>query len=489
MESGAIDAARGRGAVHAHRRGGLAALAALCAADVLVTLDGMVVSVALPSIQHDLGFSAAALQWVVTAYTLALGTCLLLGGRVADALGRRRTLLVGLATFTAASAIAGASRTPALLLAARALAGLGAALAIPAALALIAVTFAEGSARNRALGFMSASMDVGMVVGAVLGGVITSLLGWPWVFYVIVVVGLATLAITPRAVEESRPTQARQPLNGPSALAAAGGLALLIFTLTRAQAVGLGAAGTLAPLAGSLVLLAGFAVLESHAESPLLPRRLLRRRRALAAYVAIVANAGGFVSVIVLSTLYLQRILGFSALAAGLAFVPLAVSAGAGGPLAAPLIDRFGVRAVVAASLTITAAGVALLARVPVDGRYPTAILPIFAVTGFTFATAAVPLTAEAVADAPPTDHGIAAALFQTFTHVGGAIVLALVIIAAAGRTDAALDDGAGHAAALTAGYRLGFVLAAAFLLVGAAAATALLRPRAGRRRSVRAPK
>jgi EmrB/QacA subfamily drug resistance transporter len=459
----------------ATRRSAPAALAVLCAADVLVTLDGMVVSVALPSMQRDLGLSASALQWVVTAYTLALGTFLLLGGRVADAFGRRRTLLVGLATFTVASAIAGASRTPAILLAARALAGLGAALAVPAALALVSVMFEEGRPRNRALGYMSASIDVGMVAGAVLGGVITSVLGWPWVFYVVVGVGLATFVVTPRVIEESRPERTRRPLNVPSALAAAGGLALVILSLTRAQTSGFGAAGTLAPLAGSLVLLAGFAVLERRAASPLLPRRLLRRRRATAAYTAIVANAGAFVSVIVLSTLYLQRILGFSALEAGLAFVPLAVSAGAGGPLAAPLIERFGVRQVVGASLAITAVAVALLARVTVDGSYVTSVMPIFAVCGFTFATAAVPLTAEAVADAPPGEHGVAAGLFQTFTHVGGAIVLPLVIIAAVARTDAALAEGAGRATALTAGYRLGFLIVAALLLLGAAVSSALL--------------
>jgi EmrB/QacA subfamily drug resistance transporter len=454
------------------RRDGAAALAVLCAADVLVTLDGMVVSVALPSIRRDLGFSPGALQWVVTAYTLALGTFLLLGGRVADAFGRRRTLLAGLAIFTAASAVAGVSNTPAVLLAARALAGLGAALAIPAALALVSATFEQGPARNRALGYMSASIDVGMVVGAVLGGVVTALLGWPWVFYVIVVAGVATLVITPRVVEESRAARA-QPLNLPSALAAASGLALLIFALTSAQATGIGA-GTLGALAGSAAMLTGFAALERHAESPLLPRHLLRRRRALAAYVAIVANAGAFIGVVVLSTLYMQEILGLSALEAGLAFVPLAVSAGAGGPLAPPLIERFGARAVVATSLTITAAGVALLARVPVDGAYATTLLPVFAVTGFTFATAAVPLTAEAVADAPSGDHGIAAGLFQTFTHVAGTVVLPLVTIAAAARTEAL---GGGHAA-LTAGYRLGFALAAALLLMGAVAATLLLRDR-----------
>jgi EmrB/QacA subfamily drug resistance transporter len=461
-------------ATSATRRRGAAALVVLCAADVLVTLDGMVVSVALPSMQRDLGLSASALQWVVTAYTLAFGTFLLLGGRVADALGRRRTLLAGLATFTAASAIAGASRTPAVLLAARALAGLGAALAVPAALALVSVMFEEGRARNQALGYMSASIDVGMVVGAVLGGIVTSVLGWPWVFYVVVGVGLATLAVAPRVIEESRATEARRPLNVPAALAAAGGLALLIFSLTRAQTIGFGAAGTLAPLAGSLLLLAGFALLERRAASPLLPRRLLRRRRATAAYMAIVANAGAFVSVIVLSTLYLQRILGFSALEAGLAFVPLAVSAGAGGPLAAPLIDRFGVRTVVGASLAITAGAVALLSRVTVDAGYLTSVMPMFAICGFTFATAAVPLTAEAVADAPASDHGIAAGLFQTFTHVGGAIVLPLVIIATVTRTDSALADGAGHATALTAGYRLGFLIVAALLLLGAVVSTAL---------------
>src|SRR5919202_5946451 len=212
------------------------ALVALCLADVLVALDGTVVSVALPSIQDGLGFSNAALQWVVTAYTLALGSFLLLGGRVADLLGPRRTLMAGLGVFTAASLAAGLARAPAPLLAARAAAGLGAALAIPAALALVTAVFREGRERTRALGFVSLAIDVGMVSGAALGGVVTSALGWPWVFFLLVPVGIATLALIPRVLDEHAPRPRRsERLDVLGALTAASGLGLLIFALTRAQ--------------------------------------------------------------------------------------------------------------------------------------------------------------------------------------------------------------------------------------------------------------
>jgi EmrB/QacA subfamily drug resistance transporter len=470
----------GTGAATADRRQSARrlTLVVLCAADMLVALDGTIVNVALPSIQVDLGLSAAALQWVVTAYTLTLGSFLLLGGRIGDALGRRRTLLIGLATFTAASALAGAAREPALLLASRALAGLGAALAIPAALALVAATFAEGRERNRALGAMSASIDVGMVAGALLGGAVTSLLGWPWVFFVIVLLGLVTLLALPRAgVADRRPPRRGRPLGAPAALTAAAGLAMLILGLSRAPGHGLGAA--VGPLAAAAAFLAGFVVLERRSPSPLLPPRLLRRRRACGAYLAIVANAGAFVCLVVLSTLYMQRVLHLSALEAGLAFVPLAVSAGAGGPLAPWLVDRAGARRVVVLSLLVTAACVGWLSRIPMHGDYAATLLPVFAVSGLTFATAAVPLTGEAVAEAPPDDQGIAAGLFQTFTHAGGAVVLALVVIAGAARSDAALRAGAAPLEAATAGHRLGFVLVSALLVAGAIAAAVLL-PRVG---------
>jgi EmrB/QacA subfamily drug resistance transporter len=448
---------------------GRLALIVLCVADVLVALDGTVVSVALPSIQRDLHFSATGLQWVVTAYTVTLGSFLLLGGRIADAAGPRRTFVSGLAVFTAGSLVAGLARTPAVLVGARAVAGLGAALAIPAALALIAAGFRDGQERTRALGLVSAGIDVGMALGAVLGGVVTTALGWPWAFLLAVPLGAATVAVAPRVLDEQRPRRPER-IDPLGAIMVATGVGSLIYGLTAAEARGVADARTLAPIVLAAAVLAGFAHRERERGA------VAGGRRALAADVAIVANAGAFGGVLVLSTLHMQRVLGFSALEAGLGFVPLVLSAGAGGPAAARLVARFGTRGVVAASFVITAGAALWLAGAPVGTGYAAALLPAFAVGGFTFATAAVPLTAEAVADAAPAAKGAAAGLFQTCTHAGGAVVLAALIVCAAARSDGAAARGADATAALLAGYRLAFVLTAALLAAGALVALALLR-------------
>jgi predicted MFS family arabinose efflux permease len=345
------------------------ALLVLCTADVLVALDGMIVTVALPAIQRHVGFSAGALQWVVTAYTFTLGGFLLAGGRLADRWGAHRTLAAGLGLFAAGSLAAGLARSPGVLLAARSVTGLGAATAIPAALSLIASLYDDEEDRHRALGWQSAGMDAGLVAGAALGGAITSALGWPWVFLLVV----------------------------PVAVAAALGALRVVPPSARRDA------------------------------APAGPLTLLRDRRVRNADLAIVANAGGFGSTVFLASLHMQRELGWSAAQAGLGFVPLAVSAGLAGPAAARLVARFGVRDTVSASLAATAACLLWLAH---GGGYVGTVLPAFLVGGMTFATAAVPLTAEAVDG--PDDKGTAAGLFQTFTHAGGAVVLTGVAAVAA---------------------------------------------------------
>jgi MFS family permease len=460
---------------HARRRG---TLAVLCAADVLVALDATGVGVALPSIQDGLGFSATGLQWVVTAYTVSLGAFVLVGGRIADAAGPLRTLRAGLAVFAAGSLCAGLARDPALLVAARALAGLGAALAIPASLALLAAEFPRGPERTRAIGVVSAGIDAGMVLGAVLGGIVTSALGWPWVFLLAVPIAVATVAVAPRFLGEQRPNGRAARLDPLAAPVAATGLAALILALTRVEAHGVAAPATVIPLGAGVVLLAGFAALERRAADPLVPRAVLRRRRPRAANLAIVANAGAFGGLLVLSALAMQRVMGFGALEAGLGFIPLALSAAAGGPAAAPLAARFGAPRVVGASFVVTSAAMVWVAVAP-EHTYAVALLPAFAVAGFTFATAAVPLTDTAVADAGPAEHGAAAGVFQTSTHAGGAAVLAVLVVAAAAWTRGVAADGPPGTDALAAGYRFAFALTAALLLAGAVLTAALLRERA----------
>jgi EmrB/QacA subfamily drug resistance transporter len=405
------------------------ALAVLCAADVLVMIDGMVVAVALPAIRRDLGFSAAGLQWVVTAYTLALGSFLLVGGRAADLYGRRRTLVAGLLVFSAGSLAAGLAPEAAALLAARAVQGVGAALAVPAALALVAATFREGAERDRAIGLMAVMIDVGMVAGLVLGGVVTALLGWPWVFYLVVGPGLAAAALVPRALEESRDESAPRRLDVPGAALVAGGCGLLVLAVVQTEHHGLLALAALGPLAGSAALLAAFVAVERRVAAPIVRLGILRVRSLATANLAVVANAGGFGGMTFLSTLYLQGERGLTALETGLAFLPLAASAGLGGLAAARLVARFGARRVATASLLVTTAGFAVLSLGGV-----VAVLAGFAVTGFAFASAFVPLAACGLAGAREGEKGLASGLFQTSTHLGGAIVLAvLAAIAAAG--------------------------------------------------------
>src|SRR5918999_549292 len=380
---------------------GSRALALLCAADLVVALDGMVVMVALPAIERDLGASQGELQWVVTAYTLTLGAFLLVGGRAGDLYGRRRMLVVGLVVFALASLAAGLASATAPLLAARAIQGIGAALGVPWALALLPAIYRHERERQRAIGRLSATIDVGMIGGLVVGGVLTASIGWPWCFFVAVPFGLAAAALAPSALEESRDEDA-PPLD----------------------------------LAG--------------------------------ATLAVAANAGGFVGMTFMATLYMQQVLGFSPLEAGLGSLPLALSAGAGG-LAAPwIIDRAGARTTATVSLVVTALAFAYLARVPDDGGYATVLLPAFLIAGFTFATAFVPLTSQGMTGVREGEKGLASGLFQTSTHLGGAFVLTVLATAAAGRSAAALDAGETDAAALTSGFALAFAVAAAILALGA---------------------
>jgi MFS family permease len=302
-------------------------LTLLCVADLLMMIDGMVVTVALPSIQRDLGFSAAGLQWVITAYTLPLGSFLLVGGRAADLFGRRRLLVAGMMVFSAGSLAAGLAPTAAALLAARAVQGLGAALSVPAAMALVAATFREGFERHRAIGILSGVVDVGMVAGLVLGGVITAALGWPWVFFLVVAPGLGAAALVPAVLDESRDESAPQRLDLPGSAIIAGACGLLVLGLAESEHHGIASFASAGPLAGSVLLLAAFSAVERRAAAPVVRLGIMRVRRVTGANLGIVANAGSFTGMMFLTTLYVQRELGLSALETGLAFLPLALSA------------------------------------------------------------------------------------------------------------------------------------------------------------------
>jgi len=432
-------------------RGGLVLL---CVADLLVAVDGMVVTVALPAIGHEFGAGRADLQWVVTAYTLSLGAFLLIGGRAGDLYGRRRMLVCGLSLFALASLGAGLADTSTPLLVARAVQGLGAALAIPAALALLSARYRQERERERALGLLSATLDVGMVTGLVLGGVLTASLGWPWCFFIVVPLGLAAAALAPLVLEESS-DDAAQRLDLPGAALAAAGCGVLVFGFVRAET---GGAAAVLPVLAGVALLVGFVAWERRAAAPMLRLEVFRHRPLSGANVSMAANAGGFGGMTFLTTLYMQDSLGFSALEAGLAFLPLAASAILGG-LAAPAISaRVGPRRTAAASLAVTAGVFVLLTRIPADNGYLTVVLPAFLVGGFTLASAFVPLTAQAISGVRDGEAGLASGVLQTSTHLGGALVLALLATTAA-----------------ASGFAAGFVVAATVLALGALAAARTL--------------
>ncbi|WP_460661761.1 MFS transporter [Kribbella swartbergensis] len=435
------------------------ALALLCAADVLVTLDGTVVTVALPAIERDLGTAQADLQWVVTAYTLTLGAFLLVGGRAGDLFGRRRVLVAGLLVFAAASAAAGFAPTTEVLLSARAVQGLGAALAVPAALALLTTTYRQERQRQRALGYLSASMDLGMVAGLVLGGVLTATVGWPWCFFIVVPVGFLAAALAPTTLRESRDEEApRLDLLGAALVAA--GFGTLAFGISRVEQLGTTAATV---IGGAVVLLAAFVVVERRTAAPMVRLTIFRDRALTGSNLALIANAGGFGGMMFIATLYLQQVLGYSAFETGLAFVPLALSACAGGLAAPRIVTVAGPRRTAALSMIGSAAAFLLLSRAPDDNGYFTHLLPAFAVAGFTFAAAFVPLTSQGMTGVREGEKGLASGLLQTSTHLGGAIVLTTLATTATA------------APTFTTGSSTAFLIGTGLLLAGAITAARTL--------------
>jgi EmrB/QacA subfamily drug resistance transporter len=439
-------------------------LVVLCAAELLVTLDGIIVTVALPTIQRALDIAQPDLQWVVTAYTLPFGAFLLVSGRAGDLYGRRRSLVTGLVVFTAASLFAGLASDFAHLIVARAAQGVGAALAIPATLALLASAYRRERERQRALGLLSMSLDLGMVIGLVLGGLLTATAGWPWCFFVVVPFGALAAILVPFALEESKDAKAPS-LDIVGALLAAAGFGLLAFGVVRLEHIGLGA---LWPIAMGLILLGTFLLVERRVREPLVRLSIFRHRPLAGANVAIVANAGGFGGLMFLTTLYLQQRLGLSALQVGLAYLPLAASAAAGGLLAPRIVARVGTRWCAVVCLAVTALTFAWLTQASTIGGYVAVFLPSFLVAGFTFAAAYVPLTAQAMSGVESGERGLASGLFQTATHLGGALVLATLSTVAAAMSARATEFA-------DSGFVTAFLLGAAILLGGALVAARTL--------------
>jgi EmrB/QacA subfamily drug resistance transporter len=456
------------------------ALALIVTAQFMVILDVAIVNVALPSIKTDLHFSETSLQWVVSAYALLFGGALLLGGRLADLLGRRRLFVAGLGLFALSSLLCGLAWSEASLIAFRGLQGLGGALLAPAALSLLMTTFAEGRERNLALGIYGAASGSGAAVGVLLGGLLTSYLSWSWIFFINVPVGIAALALTPWLLRESRAGLAHRHFDFAGAATITSGLMVLVYALTRATSDGWGSATTLALLAGSAALVLAFVLIELRARSPLLPLRIFRLRTLTAANATMAIVGAVAFSEFFLLTLYLQDVLHYSAIRAGLAFSGFALTVVVASNVAQVLVGRVGARTTLTAGLLVSAVSVAWLTRLPVDGRYFWDLFPAFVLGGAGMGLSFVPVTIASLTGVERSDAGVASGLINTSRQIGGAIGVAAISAIAATSTSSYVDGhpgiGAASGVALDHGFRTGLDVLTGLLVVGALLAATLVR-------------
>jgi EmrB/QacA subfamily drug resistance transporter len=436
------------------------ALALIVVAQFMVILDVAIVNVALPSIEVDLGFSQTSLQWVISAYAIMFGGALLLGGRLADLLGRRRLFLVGLGVFSLSSLLCGLAWSEGSLIAFRALQGLGGALLAPAALSLLMTTFADGRERNKALGIYGAASGSGAAAGVLLGGLLTSTLSWPWIFFINVPVGLAAIALTPVLLRESRAELDHRHFDFAGAFSVTAGLMLLVYALTRATTDGWGTPTTLGLLAGSAALVAVFVVNELRSKAPLLPMRIFRLPTLAAANVTMALVGGVAFSEFFVLSLYMQDVLEYSALQSGVAFVAFALTVVIASNIAQAVVGRIGVRPTLTGGLLASAVSVAVLTRLPVDGSYFWDLFPAYVLGGAGMAFAFVPVTIASLAGVGRSDAGVASGLVNTSRQIGGAIGLAATCAFAAAATSNFVDAHPGVAATSSAALVDGFPIA-----------------------------
>jgi EmrB/QacA subfamily drug resistance transporter len=455
------------------------ALAVIVAAQFMVVLDVAIVNVALPSIRTDLHFSQESLQWVITAYAILFGGALLLGGRLADLLGRRRLFVAGLAVFTVFSLLNGLAWSEGSLIAFRALQGLGAALLSPAALSILTTTFPEGRERNLALGIWGAVSGSGAAAGVLLGGALTSALSWSWIFFINVPVGVLVIGVTPWLVRESRAVLQHRHFDFSGAASITAGLMLLVYAMTRATQHGWATTETIGLLAASAVLIAAFFVIEARSKAPLLPLRIFRLRTLAASNLSGLLMGGAIFSQFFLLTLYMQEVLHYSAIKTGVAYVGLTLSVIAFSAVSQGLATRLGVRRVLPVGLALSTVALVLFARLPVHGSYFTDLFPAFIISGIGLALAFVPMSIGALTGVSQADAGIASGLINTNQQIGGAIGVAAATTIATTFTSHYVNAHAGttafSAAALTHGFQIAFYVLAAVAGVGAVLAALML--------------
>jgi EmrB/QacA subfamily drug resistance transporter len=451
------------------------ALALLSAVQFMVVLDIAIVNVALPSIKVDLGFSQENLQWVISAYALMFGGFLLLGGRAADLLGRRRLFFVGTVVFTLASLVAGLAWSEATLIGARTVQGLGAAIITPAALSILSTTFVEGRERNIALGVWGAVGGFGAAAGVLLGGILTEALGWEWIFFLNVPVGAIAFFLTPRLLSESRDASVKS-FDAAGAVLVTGGLSSLVYAITQAGQNGWVGGRTIGFFAAALALLGGFVAWERRHPEPLMRFGILRNRTLTGANVAGFILGTATFSMFLMLTLYMQQVLGYSAMKTGLAYLAVAGTAILWSAVAAQLVTRAGVKPVLVAGMAALTGGVLYFTQVSVGGSYIADLLPGFLLIGLGLGFSFVPISIAALAGVEPAEAGLASGLINTSQQIGGALGIAALATIATSRTDDAVASGSALPTALVDGFTAAFLTGVGIAGLGIIVALALIR-------------
>jgi EmrB/QacA subfamily drug resistance transporter len=451
------------------------ALALLSVVQFMIVLDIAIVNVALPSIQVDLGFSQQNLQWVISAYALVFGGFLLLGGRAADLVGRRRLFIVGLAVFTAASLLAALAWNEPSLIGARALQGFGAAIIAPAALSILMTTFSEGKERNIALGVWGAVGGFGAAAGVLMGGIFTDALSWEWIFFLNIPVGLVAMALAPVLLRESKDARA-QSFDVLGAVLVTAGLSTAVFGITQANDYGWSSATTIGIFAAAAALLAGFVAWETRTKDPLMSFSIFRIKTVAGANIAGFILGTALFSMFLMLTLYMQQVLGYSALKTGVAYIAVAGSVIVWSMVAQQLVTRVGVKPVLVTGMSILTVGLVYFTQVSVGGSYLGDLLPGFLVIALGMGFSFVPISIAALAGVPAKDAGLASGLINTSQQIGGALGIAVLSAVAIAQTNDATKAGDAVPQALTTGFQAAFWVGAGVAAVGVLASLVLIR-------------
>jgi EmrB/QacA subfamily drug resistance transporter len=458
-----------------------AILSVLVLSQFMVVLDVAIVNVALPTIKNDLHFSEDGLQWVITAYAILFGGVLLLGGRMADLLGRRRVFMAGMALFTVSSLLDGLAWSSTSLVVFRGLQGLGAALLAPAALSILMTTFQEGRDRNLALGIWGAASGSGGAAGVLLGGALTSALSWSWIFFINVPVGILVLAISPALLSESRADLDHRHFDAAGAASITGGLMVLVYALTHASQHGWATTETIGLLLASAALIVAFVVIEARSPAPLLPLRIFRLRTLTASNVNALLMGAAIFSQFFLLTLYMQQVLHYSALKTGVAYVALTTAIVGFSAVSQGLVTRFGIRRVLPVGMALSAGGLVLYAQLPVHGHYFSNLFPAFILSGIGLAFAFVPMSIGALMGVRESDAGVASGLLNTNQQIGGAIGVAIATTIATTYTSHYVHGHPGvgplDGAALTYGFQITFYVLAALAALAAIVTAVMIEP------------